>query len=275
MANADFLKKLGLKPHVPVSTADAVPATPSAGDAGRQVSSLPAGSQPPKAEATAQAGASVKPAGLMFKIGGQPIARPQPVADKSIRHPVLVAEQAAGGGLDSGGTVPAGGDNSPPSTGVTAPAVAEVNQNVDPTTDSFQTLLNEFDAMVGAVGNITQLELDQSRNFVARIMKDLVTHPELDGLVIDRDVHNVMKFVQASSGMANKNFVTSQERKSKAADKKAAAAAISLDVFDFGADIAGQMAALKAKKGIKPSKPLQISDLSSLSTDDIETKTRR
>lgn len=258
MASADFLKKLGLKQHVPQATQHtAPPATPA----------QPAPAQVPVPTA--------KPSGLAFRLGGKP--NPSAAGTQRVGTPAQTAPAVV---QDDGASIPDEGDgdtvgleSAGEATAVDTPT--QVNLNVATTADSFKALLDQFDAMVGQVASISQLELANSRNYVARIMKDLVTHPEYDGFVIARDVHNVMKFVQASSNMANTNFVTSQERKQKAAVKKATAESISLEAFDFGSDTSAQMAAIKAKKAIPASKPLAITDLASMNMDSIETKLKR
>lgn len=141
----------------------------------------------------------------------------------------------------------------------------------------FKAILDSFDALVGASVGISALDLDNARNYVARVMTELKTNPEMQAFVIDRDVHNIMKYVQASASIAGQNFVTKASTRAKKEAKAQAAASVSLEMFDDQVDVAAQMAALKAKRaGGKPaSAPLSIQDLSSINTDDIEAKDRK
>ncbi len=141
----------------------------------------------------------------------------------------------------------------------------------------FKTLLDSFDKLVGESLSISALDLDNARNYVASVMTELKTNPEMQSFVIDRDVHNIMKYVQASANIAGMNFVTKASARAKKESKAAAAANVSLEMFDDSIDVAAQMAALKAKRlgGKSASTPLSIQDLSSINTDDIAPKDRK
>lgn len=61
----------------------------------------------------------------------------------------------------------------------------------------FQELTNNFDELLAKSAGVTMVNVDTARAYVKRIMTDLKEHPEYDGLLIDRDVHNVIKFIRS------------------------------------------------------------------------------
>lgn len=84
----------------------------------------------------------------------------------------------------------------------------------------FKARLDAFDAMIMAEAGINQQQLDAARNHVATIMVELKENPEYDGMLIDRDVHNIMLYVRASASFTKSEFVLVNEKKTKAAVKK-------------------------------------------------------
>lgn len=62
-------------------------------------------------------------------------------------------------------------------------------------------------------------------------MSELKSSPEMSGLVIDRDLHNVMMFVQAARNQGEEKFVEVGVKRAKKETKKIAMSAMT-DAFD-------------------------------------------
>lgn len=84
----------------------------------------------------------------------------------------------------------------------------------------FQELLNRFDAVLARDSGIDDFNIDLCRNYVRRIYTDLQNQPELDGLLIDRDVANVIHFIRATKAKA---MEVGLEKQTKSENKKAKA----------------------------------------------------
>lgn len=67
-----------------------------------------------------------------------------------------------------------------------------------PTRDpkDFKGLLDRLDEVITSQLGISKLTIDSIRGYVKQIMMDLQTQPDLDALLIDRDTHNVLKFIR-------------------------------------------------------------------------------
>lgn len=88
---------------------------------------------------------------------------------------------------------------------------------------NFQDVLGRLDTLVGESTGINTLQMDEARGYVMKIMTTLKTHPEFDGLLAAKDVHNVMVFIQSSSQLATADFIVKKEKKATSAAKKAKA----------------------------------------------------
>ena len=101
----------------------------------------------------------------------------------------------------------------------------------------FKELLDSFDAAMVRDKGITDFNLDLSRAYVKRIMVDLKENPEFDGLMIDRDVHNIMTFIRAVHERARIGVVEKKEKAATKTKKVPASKRFNLDdkVLDLGA----------------------------------------
>lgn len=110
-----------------------------------------------------------------------------------------------------------------------------------PIPKDFQEVLNRFDDMMQRDHGILQIDLVRCRDFVKKIMIDLKENPEYDGLIIDRDVHNIIKFQRMLKSQAEEAVVVKTEkaakRETKAKVKGAGRFAADMDSFDLNAPI--------------------------------------
>ena len=143
----------------------------------------------------------------------------------------------------------------------TAVTVHETVAEAEVPTDGpagFQHILDSLDALCRDAAGITPLVHDSVKQHVRKVMEELRVNPEMRGLIIDRDVHNIMMFVQASTRRADVKFVEQATRKEKKSNKK-----IQASIFD------------DALAALLPAGPAaSLDSLGSLNTDDIETKNR-
>jgi len=119
----------------------------------------------------------------------------------------------------------------------------------------FKLRLASLAALCETESGITPLVHDTVKAHVAGIMTDLRDNPEMRGLLLDGDMHNIMAFVQSST--------TIQQTKIEKTDKKRATAskkAITSSAFSAGFDMLDAVPTL--------------SGTAALNTDNIETKVR-
>jgi len=124
---------------------------------------------------------------------------------------------------------------------------------------NFQLMLDRFDEVCRAAGGITVTEHDIVKAHVKEIMLDLQQNPEMAGLLIDRDVHNIMMFVQSASTRSEEKIESvAIKRQKKISSNKLASA------FDNAFDdllLGGPATSLDT--------------IGDLNTDGIQTQTRR
>lgn len=121
--------------------------------------------------------------------------------------------------------------------------------------EGFKATLEKLDAMIGSVMRVERTDFDIVRGYVASVMTELKEMPEYRGFVRAKDVHNLMKFVQASSSQAENQFKVSSEKKEKKAVAKKKASSFNLEAF-----------------GDVPQKRMNLDALSGMNTDDIAVK---
>jgi hypothetical protein len=122
--------------------------------------------------------------------------------------------------------------------------------------EGFKETLAKLDAMIGEVMRVEQTDFDIVRGYVASISTELKTMPEYRGFVRAKDVHNLMKFIQASSSQASNQFKVSAEKAAKKAVTSRSKKVFSLDAF--GDDV--------------PKPKMNLEALSGMNTDDIPEK---
>ncbi len=127
----------------------------------------------------------------------------------------------------------------------------------------FQEKLNRYDAIVGKLTSIDPIMHAVVKGHVKAIMVDLNSSPEMRELIIDRDVHNIMLFVQASTASADKHFEQvatkriKKEANAKSENKANIGSALDDLLLSFGAP-----------------KPKDVNAVATLNTDAIKPKTR-
>lgn len=83
----------------------------------------------------------------------------------------------------------------------------------------FRELLDSFDKFFAADTGISEFNLQPARDFVERIFQDLRVDPSLDGLMLDKDVANVIEWVRKVKGEALAAGVNKKEKAQKAKEK--------------------------------------------------------
>ena len=105
--------------------------------------------------------------------------------------------------------------------------------------EKFEDVLKKFDELMIRDQGVNDLNVGHLRDYVKRIFVELKENPEYDGLIVDRDVHNVIKFMRAVKGQAQELAV---DKKAKAAKKEASSAKKNRFAAIAGnLDIGGQM----------------------------------
>lgn len=88
--------------------------------------------------------------------------------------------------------------------------------------NEFEIMLDLLDAkMTSDSGRIDPLTLGETRKIVTRIMTDLKANPSYDGLFMDRDAHNVMKFMWGVKELAIETTIKKTETKETKSKKVA------------------------------------------------------
>lgn len=107
-----------------------------------------------------------------------------------------------------------------------------------PIPENFQDVLDTFDGLMKRDQGEIDFNLGHIRNYVQRIMTDLRTNPEYDGLIIDRDVHNIMAFLQRTKAQAEISIGSKVEKAAKKAAKQTGAKKFAMDFssLDLGAE---------------------------------------
>lgn len=90
------------------------------------------------------------------------------------------------------------------------------------------------------------------------LMIDLQSNPEMENLIIDRDVHNIMAFIQSSAKAADSKFEVKAVKKEKTANNKSKTQAKASLFADAFADMLSD-----------------VDMLAGMNTDNIETKNRK
>lgn len=133
------------------------------------------------------------------------------------------------GGLRLGGS-PAVATGSTPvvaSVDVVANHYLPSESEVRGTPEGFQAKLDKLDRIVAA--GISPLTIDSTRHYVKDIFIELRDYPQFDPIFKDRDMHNLMTFMQQTTIQA-KELIT--EKKTKGDSKKAKA--VNTQFGDFG-----------------------------------------
>lgn len=153
----------------------------------------------------------------------------------------------------------------PESPGSSLPAVLDlpIQETIPPGPEGFQFHLDRLDALIQRDGGITALTQDSIKGKIKDIFTELNQFPEYDGLIIDRDVHNIMRFMQHSLSAVQVATEKKVATRTKKAEEKAK------PKFNF--DLSGMDGMLIGATAA----PKTIESLGTLDVDAIETKFRR
>lgn len=127
----------------------------------------------------------------------------------------------------------------------------------------FRAKLDAFDSLVGHLTAIDPIMHSVVKGHVKSLMLDLNASPEMRELLLDKDVHNIMVFVQSATAKADVHFESvatkriAKEAKGKNENKASIGAALDDLLLSFG----------------KP-KPKDVNSLANLNTDAIKSKER-
>lgn len=114
--------------------------------------------------------------------------------------------------------------------GVSVPIPESTIARANGTPEGFQALLDRLDDLMIEGQGVSALTLDTTRHYVKDIYMELAKFPEFDPIFKDRDMHNVMAFVQRSTIQAKEVIVKKQTKAATSAAKKA----LNADFGDFG-----------------------------------------
>lgn len=87
------------------------------------------------------------------------------------------------------------------------PATTDEKQRV------FKDKMEALDALISADNGINQFTIDDIRRYVKEIMVTLHREPELDAILIDRDVHNILRFIRFVKDQAFDGATATQEKR--------------------------------------------------------------
>jgi len=108
----------------------------------------------------------------------------------------------------------------------------------DPTgPERFKFQLDLLDKKMSADdGKLDMFNIDSVRGIIARIMMDWKANPSYDGLVIDRDTHNILSFMYQTQVRATETLAAKATKAEKTAttSKKRTQMAKSIMEIDFG-----------------------------------------
>lgn len=143
---------------------------------------------------------------------------------------------------------------------------------LDPIPDGpigFQERLDRLEALVETDKGLSGPAQGVARSYVQVIMKELVTHPEYDGMVIARDVHNIMVFARSQMTAV---VATVAKKKEAAANREAKTGSATFDFSGLDALMTGGGGAGAAAAAVKAG---SLDALAELNLDDIESTMTR
>lgn len=144
---------------------------------------------------------------------------------------------------------------------VQAPSVLDtpVEEVIPPGPDGFKLRLDMLDALIKRDAGISDVMLGMVKTRIKDIVSELKEFPEYDGLIIDRDIHNIMIFMNKSVSTAKAGFVEKEKKRTTRAVRAAK--------FDFGDVGTGPALALDGPE-------LNLDALSEMNLDTIKAKVR-
>ena len=93
----------------------------------------------------------------------------------------------------------------------------------------FKERLEKLDRLIQVDTNLSSYTIDAARNHVKQIMIDLKEQPELDSCLIDRDVHNILRFIRSVKDTAIQEKAVVKVKKAAKAGKGRSGASLDLD----------------------------------------------
>lgn len=113
-------------------------------------------------------------------------------------------------------------------------------------------LCDRFDEMMARDQGIDVMNLGLARAYVKKIMVMLKENPEFDGMIIDKDVHNIMAFVRSTREQAVQTINVKAAKAEKSAATKASKKNRfgSIEAIDFGGSSGGAIS-LEALKDVE------------------------
>lgn len=96
--------------------------------------------------------------------------------------------------------------------------------------DMISERLARLDRLANEIG-ISQINIDAARGYLKEVMVELKVHPEYESILIDKDVHNIMKFVRASQTKVGAEREKLTQKRTASAAKAMTAPKFNLDVL--------------------------------------------
>lgn len=79
--------------------------------------------------------------------------------------------------------------------------------------EQFKTILDNFDHLINSEFGIHPITQEKIRGFVKEVMRTLQVEPELDAILIDRDVHNILHYIRSTKDQAVASRAVAKEKK--------------------------------------------------------------
>lgn len=119
--------------------------------------------------------------------------------------------------------------------GVPAPADPSFDSSDGPKDGNvFKQQLDQLDQLIQDENGINSFNMDFVRGYVRLIMTDLKSQPDLDAILIDRDVHNILHFIRTVKDSA---VMEKSVKKEKRAVKSAKKPRIKISLGDMPAGL--------------------------------------
>jgi hypothetical protein len=155
------------------------------------------------------------------------------------------------------------------------PTVIEVDEvEIESSPEGMRAKLDRLDRLIIAGSGVDQTSIDTARNYVQDIMIELKTHPEYSGVLVDKDVHNVMSFVRASMNLAQKTF-TEVANKRTAKEMKPKKTNTKFDFTGLGDPSLEAPAVSKATKQLNQVANAGLDAFANLNVDSIVSKIKK
>lgn len=157
------------------------------------------------------------------------------------------------------------------------PTVIEPEEDVEIESgpEGMRVKLDRLDKMIIANSGIDQMSVDTARKYVQDIMIELKTHPEYMGVLVDKDIHNVMTFVRESMNLAQKTFQEVANKRQTKAIKDSKKPQTKFDLSGLGDMSLDGPAVSKQQKQLSAAASAGLDAFANLNVDSIVAKIKK